>query len=226
VSQQSISDFIAAELGEFSGPSASAQFEGDEAAEEFPFMYWKKQDGWIYVGAAWASEYKNRRKIGHQPLDKYGEFLKVNKDGWNSSLEPWRRIFQHPDGPAEFSVQQIRELGWHKKPPYRGVVFPQITEGSIPTELKCPTCGRGGLYSERDLMAHETIAHKDTSTNNALARAIANAQQQGGNTEQLTQIMALLAQGQQQMAEAITSLAGRLDRIDPPSKTPRAEKSA
>lgn len=219
---QSISDFIAAELSEFQGANAQAQFGGDEAAEEFPFMYWRKQNGEIYVGAAWPSEYKNRRKIGHTALDEYGEFLKVNPNEpggpWDSKVDPWRRILMR-GGAHEFSVQQIRDMGWHNTPPYRGVVFPQLQDVTI-NELKCPTCGRGRLWSEHDLMAHETIAHKETSTNNALARAIASAQKEGANSDQMAQILAMLAQGQQQMATAITALTDRLDSIQtPPAKT-------
>ena len=183
-------------------------------------MYWKRQDGGIYVGAAWSSEYKNRKKLGHTPLDQYGEFLKINRDGWNSTAEPWKRIFQHADGPAEFSLEQIRDMGWNRKPPYRGVVFPQL-EGVDFQERTCPTCKRGRLYSDLDLVRHESIAHKETSSNNSLARAIASAQKEGANAEAMTQILALLATGQQQMATAISALTDRLDSI----QTPKADKA-
>jgi len=211
---QAIQDFIAQELGELQGEGSQVQFEGDEAAEEFPFMYWKKPSGEIYVAGAWSTVYKDRRKLGHTPLDQYGEFLKINKDGWNSTLEPWRRIFQHPNGASEFSVQQIRDMGWHKRAPYRGVVFPQL-EGVTIQEFKCSVCGRGKLWSEHDLMSHETIAHKETSANNALARAIASAQKEGGNGAAMTEILQLLAAGQGQMADAIQALTARLDQVAP-----------
>ena len=207
-----VQDFIEQSLSEFTG--ASAQFEGDDPdTEVFTYTYWKQPNGHIYVGPAWASELKNRRKLGHEPLDhKYGEFQKRTKE-WDTTVEPWRAIFRHPEGPAEFSVEQIRDMGWHKKPPYRGVVFPQL-EGVEIEEFRCPTCKRGRLWTDEDLRRHESVAHKDVSSSNQLARAIASAQKEGANTEAMTQILSMLAQGQQQMAEAISALAGRLDQVE------------
>jgi len=59
----------------------------------------------------------------------------------------WGAILRHPDGPAEFPVEQILQLGWYKNPPVKGVTFPQLRSHKV-KEYRCPECRR--LFPEFD----------------------------------------------------------------------------
>lgn len=181
---------------------------GEDTSKSYPYMYWRRADGWIVIGPAWATEFVRQSKKGMQPLTAYGEFHKQNKDGWNSVQEPWRRILQL-GGAHEFPLEQVREHGWHRKPPYLGVAFPQLDDardmGALPDDVQCPTCRKPYLSTE-DLQRHELIAHKEQSSNTQLARALAEAQQQG-LTGPLAEVLTMLAQTQQAMLQQIATLS-------------------
>lgn len=81
---------------------------------------------------------------------------------WNSALFPWMQIFQL-HGEKEFPLSQIIAFRWHIRPPYRGIVFPQL-EGVDITDYQCPECEKG-LFSAtnpreaaRQLRIHLTSA--------------------------------------------------------------------
>lgn len=81
---------------------------------------------------------------------------------WNSALFPWMQIFQL-HGEKEFPLSQIIAFRWHIRPPYRGIVFPQLVGVEV-TDYQCPECEKG-LFSAinpreaaRQLRVHLTSA--------------------------------------------------------------------
>lgn len=190
-------------------------------------MYWRKPDGDIVFGPSFGDEYMLNIESGWTPLSKYGKFegsRNPREPGglWEPRKEPWRRILLHPSkrGPLEFSVQQIRELGWHRGAPYRGVTFPQLA-GVPNTDVKCPLCGK--LYTDEvQLSRHQLIAHKEQSSNEKLARTLAEATGQnagpmaealGAIGQALASQNALLANLQERQATTEDRLAQALEAL-------------
>lgn len=111
--------------------------------------------GWIVVISR--SNLDDYLMRGFEALWQYG-FIKEGEG-------LWERILKHPDGPAEFPVEQILQLRWWlpEDCPVKGIKFPQL-EGHRAKGLKCPECKRSfytydGLGGIEDLGRHLRITH-------------------------------------------------------------------
>lgn len=207
-------DYLMPELLEAGRPTE----EGDLDAR-FKYMYWRKKDGFISIGPAWATDYMLNVKTGMTPLDQYGEFsmhrsAEQNFDAYHEN--GWRQIFAR-GGAKEFSVQQIREHGWDLKPPL-GIktspmeLFPQLQNEDL-TRYKCAHCKKS-FISEEDRSNHEQVAHARKNDQTELARqlAAANAANQGPMSELLTMMgkaIIGLQTSQQALAESLEKLANK-----------------
>lgn len=145
--------------------------------------------GWITWGDSLSgSKYRDYSKRGFQPLEQYGSINTVQRDlrafGTKSlpvapefsGLEPeahraryvWEQILTHPDGPAEFPIDQIVTYRWYRPEnvPVPDVVFPQL-KGLKIREYNCPErCGRSpfvdidGIGGTSALSNHLRISHQ------------------------------------------------------------------
>lgn len=108
------------------------------------------QSGWI-VAAPGGAGPSGKRAVsdlahyiskGAKPLDGYGP-APVPSDGRKLGL--YGGIFVpllEAGGAKEFPLSQIIAYNWHKKPPIRGIEFPQLKEGAhLIREFECPDCG-------------------------------------------------------------------------------------
>lgn len=174
---------VAANMAEFSEvePDSSGVQPGSRGLK-----YWRRKDGWIVRNQAAPTESERNRRKGMVSLDDYGEFFEFNKDEplgrgkkvWYPRLEPYRRILLN-DGAKEFCIEQIVESGWHVKPPYKGVSFPQM-DGVKVYDEKCGVCGKKFYALNEDKVnvlrsGHELIRHTDTAQQQGYARAMASA---------------------------------------------------
>lgn len=159
------------------------------------FMYWRKAEqrddgspapdaGYVVIGPAWPIEVIRQLDKGMSRLAHYGRFdLQEGGEGGNVNLDPWRRLLRN-GGAKEFPVTQLVEMGWHRaksRPPYaRRMTFPQL-KGALVNESACKTCGKlfSSLGDSDMLLAkHERTAHRDTSQEQGLTRALSEAQAQ------------------------------------------------
>lgn len=151
-----------------------------------PWGYWKKENGAIVTGQFTPNEYIHNLKQGWTPYENGPRFLMTETDRRQGF-----RAFLDAGGAKEFPLRQILEAGWHRKPPVvngKPVEFPQLrrdAEGRVLVpnaegvdepliEPTCPVC-RKIYLSIHDLQRHESVAHKDTSTQNQLARLMTDA---------------------------------------------------
>ena len=170
-------------------------------------IYYRKPDtglhgGWITWGDSISgSKQRDMIKLGFYPLIKYGTINNLQREvrafGTKSSpiapeyavLEPqdhrarylWEQILTHPDGPAEFPVEQVVAYRWYRpeKCPVPEAYFPQL-EGVKIRELTCPEhCGRepfvelNGVGGISALRQHLRIMHKwDQSNLNAYGERV------------------------------------------------------
>ncbi len=112
--------------------------------------YYRTPDGRIVTAMTTPANRAGYEYKGFTFLKEYGEFsygtpwgntdTDINDVPFNPYTEPWRLIFQK-GGAHEFTVAQIISHGWHLKPPYAEVVFPQL-EGIEIVDLPCPECKR------------------------------------------------------------------------------------
>jgi len=73
---------------------------------------------------------------GDEILRKYGFFQQGPR---SNTADRYKKILEN-GGVREFCLEQILELGWHRKPP-KGIKFPQL-EGLSPIDHKCKYCGK------------------------------------------------------------------------------------
>lgn len=205
---------------------------GEDAGGSKPSQYWIRPDEWLCIQPSWPTEAAYLYARGFRSLkDRFGVFFK-KQAGWDTQQEPWKRIFER-GGADVFCVEQILEHGWHRTAPYAGVVFPQIEEleadelgrrwllksgprgGTVHQDVRCGHCGK--LYlTEGNLLNHEQIAHRETSANNALGRAIARGQVDamtagmGELSGPLAEAIKMLAASQAQQAEMLAGMNEQL----------------
>lgn len=129
--------------------------------------------GWITWGDS-ASGTKLRDFVirGFEPLMVYGSLNKstlakrADEEDWDQARRLWHTILSHPQGPAEFPVDQILTLGWYRpeRCPEPGTVFPQLS-GQKVREYRCPECNRrpfidiDGVGGVGALASHLRIMH-------------------------------------------------------------------
>lgn len=111
--------------------------------------------GWITWGDSLSgTKHRDMTVRGFEPLHQYTRINTQSRD--KRMYEPgdeaaisrsryiWESILSHPDGPAEFPVEQIVTYRWYRPEecPVEGVTFPQLV-GMKLRELTCPErCGR------------------------------------------------------------------------------------
>lgn len=161
-------------------PDADPELFAVRQPKSFMWGYWRKADGEICASPNWPSEYMQRVDEGWTSLRKYGEFV-LQQTGWNVTREPFRLIFMN-GGAKEFSPEQIVSHNWHKRPPYKGIKFPQLDMDFV-ADTTCKFCrksfssyseesGEARALVEANLARHESVSHKDSSQNAGLARAL------------------------------------------------------
>ena len=114
--------------------------------------------GWIVYGDSLSgTKLRDYVKRGFEPLMKYGVINSAGRDTrtFGDKSHPadttmttaryiWEAILNHPDGPAEFPVDQIIAFRWHRPDncPVPDAYFPQLV-GKRLREYQCPErCGR------------------------------------------------------------------------------------
>ena len=138
--------------------------------------------GWIVIGDSISgSKHLDYARRGFTPLHKYGRINTSIRDakafgakgqaaeeGWTNDRYKWEAILSHPDGPAEFPVEQVLTYRWYRPEfcPIPDVIFPQL-QGLKIKEYRCPErCGRfpfidfDGSGGIRNLASHLRISHK------------------------------------------------------------------
>ena len=139
--------------------------------------YRRKSDGKIVTAPAWAGFRQDMEFKGFEILPEFGVFTfgtpwgDTNKDrsgrDFNAIAEPWRLIFQHPNGAVAFPSWQVIAYRWHIRPPYREVHFPQLDDVEV-FDLFCPECDKGIFSSVSQGEAVEMLrVHLTTTTNTA-----------------------------------------------------------
>lgn len=112
-------------------------------------IYYRKpmtgsEPGWIVWGDSESgTKFRDFAIRGFQALMKYGVitcFLDKAQDNPDPA-SVWGPILRHPDGPAEFPIEQIVAYRWHTDPPIPGVRFSQL-QGMKITQYQCPECSR------------------------------------------------------------------------------------
>lgn len=142
-------------------------------------IYYRNKKGWITWGDTQASKQLDMIRKGCTPLPKYGNIT--------YSEDLWGPILRHPDGPAEFPLEQVLTYRWYnpkRLPDLRRIEtisqgktseyvrvgeqpkikFPQLKGVSI-TEYPCPeNCSRGGedlnYHNPLHLGTHLRVAHE------------------------------------------------------------------
>jgi hypothetical protein len=186
---------------------------------KYKSCYYRKPDLWITLAPSHPDAFADYVKQGWTPLAQYGEF----RDRWSNSDElPKLETLFARGGAKEFCVDQILLSGWHRpgQAPY-GAEFPQLM-GLDHTDVQCPTCRK--LFIKREhLENHEQIAHRALSSNNQLARTIAEAQ--GGQNVGLAAAVESLMQSQaillEKMAKQDERFMALLERMAPPATPAR-----
>lgn len=206
-------------LNEFFGSQAD---DSGTSGKSGKWCYWKKAEtfvdgvpapdaGWIIVAPAWPSETMRQLDKGMTPLRRYGEFtLNQAQENWRVHHESFRRIFQL-GGAHEFPVEQIVQFNWHRRPPYRGVTFNQLTGIEIP-DFACPVCPNRHFATAENLQSHERVMHSEDRQNNNLARTLATTT--GQMNEPLAQFLAQLQQSNLQSNQILAALVERLVRVE------------
>lgn len=208
---------VSAALAEFN--IQADDFGVDE--KSYGYCYWRNKDtGYIVVAPAWGNEYKRQQKKGMEPLNEYGEFLFPydKRYTWFVNRDPYYLLFLK-GGAREFSERQIREHGWDRKPPYRGVEFPQLAGVTAPEEATCPYCRKKMPRlpeAGRLLQNHIQVMHQESSQANQMTEAFAKAQSNlaGVTAAPQMEMMSLLAQSIQSLARAQAEQAERQRATD------------
>ena len=141
--------------------------------------YKRRSDGWIITAGAWPQARNDKEFKGFDYLPQFGNWLMGYGDNEEESnqrdragrkffphKEPWRLIFQHPDGAAAFPVAQIVAYRWHLRPPYREVVLRKL-EGITIYDYACPECDKGIFSSDHEPEAVEMLRIHLTSNINS-----------------------------------------------------------
>ena len=138
----------------------------------------KADSGWIVWGdSASGTKLQDFAIRGFEPLMKYGRIndpkteKRAEEESWSMERRVWHAILSHPDGPAEFPVEQIITFHWYRPElcPEPGVRFPQLS-GKV-REYRCPECNRqpfidvNGVGGITNLASHLRILHRWDRTN-------------------------------------------------------------
>jgi hypothetical protein len=138
-----------------------------------PWMYYARranhptEPGWIYTKDANSHHRAKYMKVGWVPLDQFGTFIygqlgndaivDTNGNIFDSSRENYRVFFQN-GGAAHMPVDQVISYGWHRRPPYRQVTFPQLEGLTIP-DFQCLECTHAPFVATAHLRTHLMQTH-------------------------------------------------------------------
>ncbi len=124
-------------------------------------VYYRKPNGWIDWGG-YDDAIKHFTDRGFQAMTKYGRISALLKDAegkdYPDPASVWGPILRHPEGPAEFPIDQIITLRWYRDEdnPVPGTRFPQL-RGVKVTEYPCPQCKRAPFISATDADGQSVI---------------------------------------------------------------------
>lgn len=136
------------------------------------YQYYRKADGWITTAPAPLFDEERMRDKGATPLPQYGMYNQEQLgDGMRPLLANRYRYILEKGGAHEFTAEQIIELGWHKRCPVPGIVFPQL-EGVTLDDFKCPYCPNRLFYTDSGLLRHTQAMHAGKSEMQELAQSI------------------------------------------------------
>lgn len=192
----------------------------------FPWGYWRAANGWIVLGQYGPFEFMRQTRKGLTPLganngyrDQEVQFLLNTPEYQPNNYRlggKYAKLLQ-AGGAKEFPVDQIVELGWHVEPPliqaasgqWVPVVFHQM-EGVEVFQYECGVCGKKSYAltnaeAKKKLRAHESIVHKETSSQSELARLLteATAGQTTPLNERMIEVVNILAKGQESLAAQV-----------------------
>lgn len=164
----------------WSATNRSGAADGDE------IIYYRKPDkgleaNWITYGdSASGTKLRDKERLGFQPLWKYGLINSQQNDlrafgdkshsaesEYDTNQYIWGNILSHPEGPAEFPVDQLIAFRWHipQNCPVPEAYFPQLVGKKI-TQYTCPErCGRppfvavDGFGGISTLRSHLRVMH-------------------------------------------------------------------
>lgn len=149
--------------------------------------------GWItWADSLSGTKLRDYEVRGFTPLRKYGYvnsedrlnelITRARREGWQprqfQAEYTWGPILRHPDGPAEFPLEQILALRWYEpqhcpvKDVQPAALFPQL-RGHRVKHHGCPQCNRNfaevdGAGAAKPLANHLRIMH-DWDIQNILA---------------------------------------------------------
>lgn len=220
----------------------------------FGHCYYRRPDGWIFVGQANATAIESYRTKGAQALLEFGRFplnppVKVNAakqplPQWQPLLDPWDSLLLQPGGPELFPAEQVTAHGWHRRKVaayweytadggarkrQRRIHFPQL-EGLDVADAACGVCGKvfGGLTQEiAEALArqHTGIAHPERGTLLALAETQRSIAGAMGTTDNPA-IMAILTQIAETQAQLVAAQAAQAERMAALETAPAGRKGS
>ena len=160
------------------------EFRQARASREEQVIYFRRPRGGTHSGwILWSDSQTGKRSDmiirGFMPITKYGHICDEDKhENGRTFLTygAWGPILCHPDGPAEFPLEQILTYRWYSeeglrascngllpnnKQPMR--LFPQLNEfvrdGGEITEYPCPECSDKNYLQALHLARHLRNAH-------------------------------------------------------------------
>lgn len=194
--------------------------DGYAADDSAPFGYWRKPNGYITWGQYGPNGLPKSLR-GWTPLASYGQRPQSGGAGaWKPEFDPYLMIIAR-GGLHEFPVEQVIELGWHRKPRHQahashrlvwediersisaGVdrddairsVLTQFVGRDIPEDITCEFCPDKVFSTAADVRNHEAVAHKDDVRQRELRDSITTALKTsggGGNSGQLDALVGLI----------------------------------
>ncbi|MDE2096665.1 MAG: hypothetical protein KGL39_05405 [Patescibacteria group bacterium] len=217
VAEHDLSEFSPGDVEASSGGDGFEELVGAQArgAKRFHHCYWKRPDGYITVQAYYGDEMATMMERGMTPLLQYGRFQLRSRGFDAHGKDQWKLILER-GGAKEFTPEQIVELGWHKKAPYRAK-FAQLKTHPV-HEVTCPVCRKviASLSPEQAqvlLGKHQSIAHKDVSHEQSLGRALASAMTEAQKTgnDQMAQVLSAVVELIDKQNKQIAALSTRID---------------
>lgn len=182
--------------------------------------YWRKPDGTITFGAFTVNGLRTLTRKKFMPLYEYPQFTNDPNKAmrWDPMHDPYRLMLE-AGGIKEFGLEQIVELGWHRKP-HRvlqaqidklratGVSAQEALETVIPqlrgftrTDVPCPLCPGRVFNSEEELSSHDILHKEDVQTRrlgDAISKALTGGQ--AASTEAMAPVLQMLAQAIQSIS--------------------------
>lgn len=199
-------------------------------SDEAPMGYWKKpNDGYVILAHYGENGTERKMDRGYVRLGaRYGTYSSA---AMGELKDPLLGLVMR-GGLDQMPAQQIKEIGWHRKPSNAAkrshravealieramadkglsrdeallVVMPQLREIDL-TDYTCAAC-RGRWFPTLDAkLSHDSVAHKDQLQAEATGKAVAAANS-GGGASANEALVALIAQQGDLIAEMKAEIA-------------------